>query len=172
MELGSTDSKRFVHKRIRWCTKSNRITKALETKLILKAVKGDLLEDGAISDLDLKVAEHMFPFEQDKWQEIEQHCDDISGKLLPVELKRAGLAEEIRRCESKCTKKDRRTAARGIKTPPVRWVDVKGDEGKHNVRCRLVRKELQAKTKEAYDLHMSFSAQCLRGRQSSLYSHF
>ena len=80
--LAAPIPKRFVHKRIRWCTKSNRIAKAFRNQVDIESCEGDLLEDGAISDLDLKVAEHMFPFEQDKWQEIEQHCDDISGKIV------------------------------------------------------------------------------------------
>lgn len=42
---------------------------------------------------------------------------------------------------------------------PVRWVCVnKGDTRKYNVRCRLVGKELKAKTKEALLAHELFSA--------------
>ena len=41
---------------------------------------------------------------------------------------------------------------------PVRWVYVnKGDELNYNVRCRLVGKELKAKTKEALLAHELFS---------------
>ena len=59
---------------------------------------------------------------------------------------------------------------RGIKPTLVCWVDVsKGDENKCNVRCRLVGKELKAKTKDA---PLSSAAHCLRGRQSRLYCHF
>ena len=41
---------------------------------------------------------------------------------------------------------------------PVRWADVnKGDEHSCNVRCRLVGKELRAKTKEVLLAHELFS---------------
>ena len=72
MELGSTDSKKFGHKRIRWSTNSDRIAKAwnsqktcricenerspVETKLILEAVKGEMLKDETFSEVDLKFA--------------------------------------------------------------------------------------------------------------------
>ena len=49
--------------------------------------------------------------------------------------------------------------SRGIKPLPVRWVDVnKGDKTNYNVRCRLVGKELKAKTKETLLAHEVFSA--------------
>ena len=56
----------------------------VETKVILEALKGDMLEDGVVDELDLKLAkrepsEHAFHVEQvqDDWEEIEQHSDDI-----------------------------------------------------------------------------------------------
>ena len=55
-----------------------------QTRLLLEAVKGDLLESGAISELNLKVAgpvpsEPVFPLEQvhDHWEEIERHYDEV-----------------------------------------------------------------------------------------------
>ena len=72
IEHGSIDSKKFGHKRIRWCTNSDRLAKAwnsqkpccicenerspVETKLILEAVKGEMLKDKTFSELDLKFA--------------------------------------------------------------------------------------------------------------------
>ena len=77
-------------------------------KLILEAVKGDLVEGSIVSELDLKLAEpappeHICSMEQvqDEWEEIEQYYDEISGTLSPPELIRAGRAQEIRRCESR-----------------------------------------------------------------------
>ena len=126
IELGSIDCKRFVHKRIRWCTNSDISAKDLtvwssqkrcricenertpvETKLILEAVKGDLLEDGTISELDLKLAgpippEHIFSFAQvqDNCEELDQqHYDDTPGTFPSPELIRAGRAGEFRWCE-------------------------------------------------------------------------
>ena len=59
----------------------------VETKLILRVVKGDVSEDATISELDLKLAgrvpsEHFFPLEQvrDNGEEIGQLYDDVSGK--------------------------------------------------------------------------------------------
>ena len=56
-------------------------------------MKGDSLEDGTVSDLDLKLAglvpsEHIFPSEQNPydWKELEQHNDDISGTLLATRI--------------------------------------------------------------------------------------
>ena len=90
------------------------------------------MEDGTVSELDLKLAgpsDHTVPSEQaqDNWEEIEQHYDDISGKLLPQEFGRDGRAEEIRWCEpiKLCDKVPRQKAIeRGIEPAPVRWVDV------------------------------------------------
>ena len=75
----------------------------VQVKLIMEVVKGDMLEDGTVSELDLKLAglvpsEPVFPFAkvQENWEEMKQHSDDISGTLLPEELIRAGRAEDIR----------------------------------------------------------------------------
>ena len=88
IELGSIDSKNFVPKRIRWYTNGESIAKDLaswnaqmpcriceneedlvQVKLIMEVVKGDMLEDGTVSELDLELAglipsEPVFPFAQ------------------------------------------------------------------------------------------------------------
>ena len=103
IEIGCLESKRFVHKRIEWCANSCKVTHALkawnmqnpcrsceigesfvETKAILEALKGDMLENCVVNEWDMKLArrepsEHAFHVEQvqDDWEEIEQHSDDI-----------------------------------------------------------------------------------------------
>ena len=80
IELGSIGCNRFVCQFWQKCQgfDSLELTDAMEhhreqkenpvgTKLILKAVNGDLVEDGTISELDLKLvgpvpSEHIFPF--------------------------------------------------------------------------------------------------------------
>ena len=197
IELGSIDSKRFVHERIRWCTNSDRSAKALtawnspkpcricenarnlvETKLFFEAEKGDLLTDGTITELDLKLAgpvpaKHVFPFEQmqDNCDEIEQHYDDVSGTFLPPELIRAGRAEEIRCCERSCctTRCPDKQQLREESNQPlcVGSMSTKGDENKYNVRC--VGKKLQAKTMmEASLAHELLSAMPPRERAKFL----
>ena len=78
----------------------------METKLIWEAEKVDLLEDDIISELDLTragpvLSEHIFLFEQiqDNWEELGQRWDEMSAKLFPPELIRAGRAAQIRWCE-------------------------------------------------------------------------
>ena len=73
-----------------------------ETKLILKAVEEDLLENGTVIESDLKLAapvpsEHISPVEQvqNDREEIEQYYHDISGTWLPPELVRAGRGGQM-----------------------------------------------------------------------------
>ena len=73
-ELDSLGFKRVMHKRIRWCAHSDRISKGMAawsarlprhlggderdsevTKLILKAVSGDLLLSGSVIEVYLKL---------------------------------------------------------------------------------------------------------------------
>ena len=113
IELGGVDSNKVVRNRILRCTNSDRVAKALLTawnsqmtvrvceiegnllqiQVILEAVKGDMLEDGTVSELDSKLAglvhsELVFPLEKvrNSWEAIEQRYDDISGTLFPEEL--------------------------------------------------------------------------------------
>ena len=93
----------------------------------------------------------------------ESRCfDDISGEELPKALVDAARATEMGwvRDIGLYDKVQRAVAqTSGIKPLPVMWVDVnKGDKEAHNVRSRLVGKELKAKTKETLLAHQLFSA--------------
>ena len=118
-ELDSLGSKRVMHKRIRWCAHSDRISKGVAawsarlprriagdqrdsevTRLILNAVSGDLFLSGTVSGLHetwvTTTIRTQISVEQAKndWEEIEKYHDDISGTLLPPEVVRAGRAED------------------------------------------------------------------------------
>ena len=93
--------------------------------------------------------------------EMAEHYDSITGEQLPSHLVAQGKKEEIAwaRSINLYTKAPRSQAlASGAGVIPVKWVMVnKGDPGNPKVRCRLVAKELKAKTKEAILAHELFA---------------
>ena len=87
---------------------------------------------------------------------------DHTGAQLPGELVRKGKMEEIRWVkEIGLYKKISRAEAKrmGIAIVPIRWVvKDKGDPNRPKVRCRLVGRELRAKTKGTLLAYKLFSA--------------
>ena len=88
--------------------------------------------------------------------------DDHTAAQLPVELVHAGKMEEIRWVKKiGLYKKISRAEAkrRGIAIVLIRWVVTdKGDPNRPTVRCRLVGREMRAKTKGTLLAHELFSA--------------
>ena len=135
---------------------------------IVHSLRQQLLEDGSLSELDLKVggpvpSESIYSqFGEEQLQEAIEYYDDVTGKQLPQDLVDAGKQEELRWVRSiglydKVPRSE--VVNKRAAVIPVRWVYVnKGDELNYNVRCRLVGKELKAKTKEALLAHELFSA--------------
>lgn len=121
-----------------------------------------------MSELDMKVAgpvpsqNQWSNFDHDSLSEAIQYFDDSTGEVLPSDLVEKGKQEELGWAKSiNLYDKVPRSVAigRGIKPIPVRWVYVnKGDKNNYNVRCRLVSKELNSKTKESLLAHEVFSA--------------
>ena len=65
-------------------------------------------------------------------------------------MKEIGLYKKISRAEAK---------RRGIAVVPIKWVGTdKGDANRPKVRCRLVGRELRARTKGTLLAHELFSA--------------
>lgn len=137
-------------------------------KTVLRALRQQLVEDGSISELELKTSgpvpsesihKH---FPDEVLQDAVRYYDDISGEELPPDLVEAGKQEELKwiRSIGLYDKVDRSSiSGKGGQVIPTRWVYVnKGDSEKYNVRCRLVAKELKAKTREALLAHELFSA--------------
>jgi hypothetical protein len=133
---------------------------------ILKGLKQQLLLDGVLSNLELQTSgpvpsEPLFD-PSAEWAQDEKFWDDITGEELPTELVRSARQVEIGwvhdiNLYDKVPRSEAR--AKGIKPITVRWVDVnKGDRRKYNIRCRLVGRELKAKTREALLAHELFSA--------------
>ena len=147
---------------------------------VLGALRKELLDRGTMSSLDMMTGgpvptQPLFEgstLDLDVLQELctmfdsmsgESKCyDDISGEELPkhfVDEARAvemgwvrdiGLYDKVPRTVAQ---------ASGIKPRPVMLVDVnKGDKENYKMRCRLVGKELKAKTKETLLAHQLFSA--------------
>ena len=92
----------------------------------------------------------------------ERYYDDISGVELPKSLVMIARQQELDWAHGiKLYDKVPRQEAtdKDIKPITARWVNVsKGDDEKMNIRCRLVGRELKAKTKEALLAHELFSA--------------
>jgi len=139
-------------------------------KAVLTALKAQMLEDGSISDMDLKTGGPVpskpvvEPWAEtpECWEEIEKFFDNISGEELPTQLVKEARKIEIDWCRSLplYTKVPRTLMLQeGHKAIPTRWVDVnKGDRSAYNVRSRICGKELKAKTKETLLAHELFSA--------------
>lgn len=135
---------------------------------VLEALKQQMLEDGSISELELKVAGPVptLPtfdgFDRSALHQLGLFYDNITGEELEPEAVMQARAVEIDwvRSINLYDKVPRAEAlSRGHKPLPVRWVDVdKGDYLKPNIRSRLVGKELKAKTKDALLAHELFSA--------------
>ena len=136
---------------------------------VLKGLKQQMMEDGAISALEMYASgpdptEATFPKDAEEFalEEAKKFYDDISGEELPPELVREARKEEISwvRSIGLYDKVPREVAtSRGFQVLPVRWVDVnKGDRSSYKLRSRLVGKELKVKTKEALLAHELFSA--------------
>ena len=126
-----------------------------------------MLNDGWISELELQFSgptpsESVFDVKESVASQWADEFDDLTGARLPGELVRAGKMEKIRWVkEIKLYKKISRSEAkrRGIAVVPIKFlVTDKGGPGRPKVRCRLVGKELRAKTKETLLAHELFSA--------------
>ena len=95
-------------------------------------------------------------------EDDEIYYDDITGIELPRDLIKKARDEELKWVHDiKLYDNVPRQQAidKGIKPISVRWVNVnKGDDQNMNVRCRLVGRELKAKTKEALLAHELFRA--------------
>lgn len=135
---------------------------------MLAALKRQMMEDGTLSELDIKYggpvpSQPLFNPDEDCLQEdYEKFWDNISGEELPKELVQKARQEEVEwiRSIQLYDKVPRAEALQKNITPlKIRWVDVnKGDRASYNVRSRLVGKELKAKTKGSLLAHELFSA--------------
>jgi hypothetical protein len=138
------------------------------TRAVLAGLKEQAVEDGVIDDIDTTFGGPVPNHALVNWGDpklqgtFDKFYDEITGEELPPDLVKEGRAEEIEWVHSiKLYDKVHRSVAagRGIKPIPVRWINTnKGDAIKYNVRCRLVGKELKAKTKGALLAHQLFSA--------------
>ena len=137
-------------------------------KVVLRAMRDEALQQGWLSSVDARYGgpdptQTQFDTENlDDAVEKMEHYDSITGEQLPHHLIAQGKKEEIEwtRSIKLYTKVPRSQAlASGAKVIPVKWVLVnKGDPDNPKVRCRLVAKELKAKTKEAILAHELFAA--------------
>ena len=135
---------------------------------MLAALKRQMVEDGTLSELDIKYggpvpSQPLFNPDEDCLQEdYEKFWDNISGEELPKELVQKARQEEVEwiRSIQLYDKVPRAEALQKNITPlKIRWVEVnKGDRASYNVRSRLVGKELKAKTKGSLLAHELFSA--------------
>ena len=107
-------------------------------------------------------SEPVFDLKDESATQWADDFDDHTGAQLPGELVRKGKMEEIRWVkEIGLYKKIRRAEAkrRGIAIVPIRWVVTdKKDPNRRKVRCRLVGRELRAKTKKTLLVHELLSA--------------
>ena len=134
---------------------------------VLRALRQQMLDDGWISELELQFtgrspSEPVFDLKENAATQWADEFDDHTGAQLPGELARAEKMEDIRWVKKfGLYKKISRAEAqrRGIAIVPVRWVVTdKGDLNRPKVRCRLVGRELRAKTKGTLLAHELFSA--------------
>ena len=135
---------------------------------VLKGLRSQMILDGQVSSLELKFAgpvpsETVFDSQDsEEVEKLTEYYDEITGALLPPDLVEKGKQEEIKWVKEigLYTKIPRKEAKeRGITIVPIKWVlTEKGDRDNPNVRCRLVGKELKAKTKDALLAHELFSA--------------
>ena len=198
IELGSIDSKRFVHKRIRWCTNSDRSAKALTAWNLTKALshlreckkpcgnqvvlgsrEGRFVDGWNYHRVGLETCRDRYQRNtfshltkmQDNCDEIEQHYDDVSGTFLPPELIRAGRAEEIRCCERSCctTLCPDKQQLREESNQPLCVGSMSTKRDENKYNVRCVGKKLQAKTMmEASLAHELLSAMPPRERAKFL----
>ena len=135
---------------------------------VLKAMRDEAKDQGWINSVDTKYGGPVptdYLFSQNDGndeQEVMEQYDTVTGEQLPPDLVAQGKKEEIAwtRSIGLYTKVPRSDAVkRGAKIIPVKWVVVnKGDAEHIKVRCRLVAKEIKAKTKEALLAHELFAA--------------
>ena len=133
---------------------------------VLRALHQQTLNDGWISELELQSSgpspsEPVFDIQENA---ASQWADSMISREhgFPKNWCMQGKMEEIRWVnEIKLHKKISRAEAkrRGIAVVPIKWVVTdKGDPDRPKVRCRLVGKELRAKTKETLLSQELFSA--------------
>ena len=134
---------------------------------VLRALRQQMLNDGWISELELQFAgpspsEPVFDLKENAANHWADEFDDHTGAQLPGELAHKGKMEDVRWVKEIGLNKNISSAeakSRGIAIVPFRWVVTdKGDPNRPNVRCRLVGRELRAKTKGTLLTHELFSA--------------
>ena len=134
---------------------------------VLQALRQQMLNDGWISELELKFSgptrsESVFDVKESEVSQWADEFDNLTGARLPGEPVHAGKMEKIRWVKKiKLCKKISKSEAkrRGTAVVPIKWVVTdEGDPDRPKVRCRLVGKKLRAKTKETLLAHELFSA--------------
>ena len=110
---------------------------------VLRALRQQMLEDGCISELELKfsgpsLSEPVFNVKEDTAQQWADEFDNLTGAQLPAELEHKGKMEEVGWVKKiKLYKMISRAEAKrkGIAIVPIKWVVTdKGDANKPKVR--------------------------------------
>ena len=134
-------------------------------KTVLRALRQQILDDGWISELELQFA-GLSPsepvFDQSAAHQWADEFNDHTGAQLPGKLVHARKMEEIRWVKvielyKKISRAEEKRRGRSVVSIRSVVTD-KGDPNRPKVRCRLVGRELRAKTKGTLLAHELFSA--------------